>query len=172
MAHLLTRGCGGGVVHGAQQREQHLPEALLPGPVAQPRALAGHHSEQRPHAAVAHLRPGIRAQPLHRQPHELIRILMPDLLFELNTSQQRGENQKESLAGVLTCRAPSSSRNSSSKSAEGRTGASEPPLADCLCSCSLDSRSAAFHSSPIAVRLTFTSSCAHSHHRVTLSMAQ
>lgn len=52
------------MVHGAQQREQHLPEALLPGAVAEAAALACHHREQRPHRAVAHLRPRVSAQSL------------------------------------------------------------------------------------------------------------
>jgi hypothetical protein len=53
------------VVDGAQEREQHLPEALFPGAMAEAAALASHHREQRPDCAVAHLRSCVRAQALH-----------------------------------------------------------------------------------------------------------
>lgn len=65
-AHLLAGAGGGHVVHGAQQREQHAPPGLLPLLRRQRAAVRHHHAEQRPHAAVAHLRPPVGAQVLRR----------------------------------------------------------------------------------------------------------
>lgn len=63
-AYLFSGRCGGSVVDRSQQREEHLPEALLPHAVAEPRSLAGHHREKRPHSTVPHLWPCVSAQPL------------------------------------------------------------------------------------------------------------
>jgi hypothetical protein len=54
------------MVHGAQEGEQHAPPTVLPLLWGQVRAVADHHREQRPHAAVSDLRPYIRAEVLHQ----------------------------------------------------------------------------------------------------------
>ena len=88
------------MVHGAQQREQHLPQALLPGRRAHAAALAGDDREQRPRRAVAHLRPHIHAQPLQPRlcPHG-------DLLVLLSIDQSIcwATRAKLQLAHVSTC---------------------------------------------------------------------
>ena len=57
------------LVHQLQEREQDLPQRLVPGSLGQPAALADDHREQRAHACVAHFWPRVRAQAL--QPSRL-----------------------------------------------------------------------------------------------------
>lgn len=52
------------MVNSLQQGEHHLPQELIPGGRRQLGPLANNHREESPHAAIADLWPGVRAESL------------------------------------------------------------------------------------------------------------